>query len=81
MENNEIANQLLLTALVGTWGPLIAQSKILQGIEAYNKTRIKTGFEIEFYYTEDNQNKKLLFQTKKDPRSFVDYIKIKKTVN
>ncbi len=81
VENNEIANQLLLTALVGTWGPLIAQSKIFQGIEAYNKTRIETGFEIEFYYTEDSQNKKLLFQTKKDPSSFVDYIKLQKTVN
>ena len=78
VENNEVANQLLLTALVGAWGPLISQSKILQDIKDYNKTRIETGFEVEVYYTEDNQSKKLLFQTKNDPKIFVDYVNMQK---
>lgn len=78
VENNEVANQLLLTALVGAWGPLISQSKILQDIKDYNKTRIETGFEVEVYYTEDNQSKKLLFQTKNDPKIFVDYVNLQK---
>ena len=74
IENNEMANSLLLTALFGTWGPMISESKLLKDIGDYNKTKMENIFELEINYIVDNQNKKLLFQTKQNPQKFINSV-------
>ena len=62
-----VSKTLLATALVGVWGPVIAQSIDTTG---HNKVKYETSYLVEIYYNELNEEKKVLLEIPKNPDLF-----------
>ena len=67
VEDDTVSKTLLATALIGVWGPVIAQSIDTTG---HNKVKYQTSYLVEIYYNELDEEKKVLLETPKNPDSF-----------
>ena len=68
LEDHTTADTLLATALVGVWGPMIAQN--LNESISYSKTNYSIAYTVEIIYKENEEDKKLVIEFPKNPDYF-----------
>lgn len=66
------ADDLLAYAMCGYLGMMISQTEVVQKFLSYDKMDYRNVFDIEIAYKENGEDKKLMLQTKTNPKKFFE---------